>query len=99
MDDTVTVTDADMLAVAEEARRLANLEFLGSEHECGYCAGAEARDADEDVRVLEMELGRTLSPEERRRYDVGYREGAIDRVRFEEDAAGGVPPWWAEVPL
>ena len=89
--------DYDMDEVARCARELANEEFDAAD--CGWVGGWEGRDPAEDVRLLELELGRALTGDERRAYAVGHRCGSCDRVREEEDAADAVAFGGEELPL
>ena len=103
MDDTDTkiMTDDEIREAVDRAAREAeaNQEFLGNAWEVGYGGGVMGRDEDEDVRVIETELGRQLEPDELLQYRRGFREGRVDRVRHQEDLADAGPPDWTGVPL
>ena len=89
--------EPDMEEVARACRELANAEFDAAD--CGWAGGWAGRDPAEDVRLLELELGRALTGDERRAYAVGHRCGSCDRVREEEDAADAVAFGGEELPL
>ena len=89
--------ESDMDEVARCARELANEEFDASD--CGWAGRWMGRDPAEDVRLLELELGRALTADERRACDAGHRCGSCDRVREEEDAADAAAFGGEELPL